>query len=136
MALTYSYSTFTAAMSCKLTGTTRAVCTESQNVMSASDFAAAGASVTDENPSGPQTATLVGDEITFLPVVVTAGGKGAQKPLQTTGAGKTTTAAATASKTGASAAAHSTGGVGGRMDLVGLGAGMGAAAVGVVAAML
>lgn len=138
MALTYSYSTFTAAMSCKLTGTTRAVCTESQNVPSAepSDYVSADVSMTDGDQSGPQTATLEASEITFMPVVVTAGGKGVQKPLQTTAAsaGKTTTARA--SKTNASAAAKSTGGVGGRMDLVGFGAGVGAAAVGVVAAML
>ncbi|KAL8826087.1 MAG: hypothetical protein Q9191_004018 [Dirinaria sp. TL-2023a] len=122
-----------------MSGTTRAVCTESQNVISGPDIAlsdasAAGASMTDGDVSGPQTATLSASEITFLPVVVTAGGKAAQKPLQTTAAGKTT--AGGASKTGASAAAHSTGGVGGRMDLAGFGAGVGAAAVGVVAAML
>lgn len=169
----YSFGPAAAAISCQLTGTTRAVCTASSNLgsdtrtdmpamASATGMEAAMSTSAPAMASGPSGSTLPdGREVVtleasdlegaFLPVVVTAGqqkamgASGSGSSGTATGSGGTKTMSAGGMATGStstggtatgSAAAQKATGAAGRVSVEGVVGGMGALAVGVVAAML
>ena len=164
MALTVPYGSATAAISCQLSGTTRAVCTESQNHAAASaeasaggagsSFAADSAAAASTGisvstlPDGSEVATLGPNDITFQPVVITAGAGKAQSPMkasgsQTTGSGISKATGTQTSKTTGSAATQATGsaatkatGAAVKLDAMGMVGGIGALAIGIAAAAL
>lgn len=170
---TAGYGPATAAISCQLTGTTRAVCTASSNLgsdtrtdmpamasatgmeaaMSTSAPAMASGPSGSTLPDGREVVTLMASDLegAFLPVVVTAG---QQKAMGASGSGSSSTATGSAGTKTMSAGSRATGststggtatgsaaaqkatGAAGRVSVEGVVGGMGALAVGVVAAML